>query len=278
MTFIDGFLQRRFVMKKNSFPALISGSTLFCVLLSGCASAPPRNTNLDEAMSAYQTASQDPAVLQAAPEQLQKASSAIDKAKSLYQKNPSDTDVDHYAYLAKRRVEIANEKAENDNIQAKIKKAGAQRDALMLQSKQQKIDQLRDQLSSMKAKNTNRGLVLTLGSVLFDVNRASLKSGATQNVDKLAQFMNADPKRNVMIEGYTDNTGKAQYNKILSLRRAESVRDALVSDGINPQRIITKGYGAKYPVASNKTSAGRQENRRVEVVVSDENGQFPKSR
>ncbi|EQD44636.1 OmpA family protein, partial [mine drainage metagenome] len=112
-----------------------------------------------------------------------------------------------------RRVEIANEKAENDTIQAKIKKAGAQRDALMLQSKQQKIDQLRDQLSSMKAKNTNRGLVLTLGSVLFDVNRASLKSGATQNVDKLAQFMNADPKRNVMIEGYTDNTGKPNITR-----------------------------------------------------------------
>jgi outer membrane protein OmpA-like peptidoglycan-associated protein len=272
------FLQRRFVMKKNSFLALIPGSILVSVFLTGCASAPPHNTNLDAAMSAYQTASQDPSVMQAAPEQLQKASSAIDKAKSLYQKNPSDTDVDHYAYLAKRRVEIANEKAENDTIQSEIKKAGAQRDALMLQSKQQKIDQLRDQLSSMKAKNTNRGLVLTLGSVLFDVNRASLKSGATQNVDKLAQFMNADPKRNVMIEGYTDNTGKAQYNKILSLRRAESVRDALVSDGINPQRIITKGYGAKYPVASNKTSAGRQENRRVEVVISDENGRFPKSR
>jgi len=265
-------------MKQKTFFPFMAGSALGCMLLTGCASAPPHNTNLDAAISAYQSASQDPAVMQAAPEQLHKASSAIDKAKSLYQKDPSDVDVDHYAYLAQRRVEIANEKAENDTIQAKIKKAGAQRDALMLESKQQKIDQLRNQLSSMKAKKTNRGLVLTLGTVLFDVNRSTLKSGAMQNVDKLARFMKNDPKTNVMIEGYTDNTGKPDYNKRLSRRRAEAVRDALVNDGINPQRIITKGYGSEYPVASNKTAAGRQENRRVEVVVSDENGNFPESR
>jgi outer membrane protein OmpA-like peptidoglycan-associated protein len=265
-------------MRQNSFSFLIPGSILVSVLLTGCASAPPHNSNLDAAISSYQSASQDPAVMQAAPEQLQKASTAIDKAKSLYQQNPSDADVDHYAYLAQKRVEIAKEKAENDTIQEKIKKAGAQRDALMLESKQQKIDQLRDQLSSMKAKKTNRGLVLTLGSVLFDVNKSTLKSGATQNIDKLAHFMANDPKTNVMIEGYTDNTGKSDYNKRLSRRRAEAVRDALVSDGINPQRIITKGYGSEYPVASNKTAAGRQENRRVEVVISDESGNFPKSR
>jgi outer membrane protein OmpA-like peptidoglycan-associated protein len=90
--------------------------------------------------------------------------------------------------------------------------------------------------------------------------------------------MKSDPKIDVMIEGYTDNTGKPDYNKRLSLRRAEAVRDALVSDGINAQGVITKGFGSEYPVSSNKTEAGRQENRRVEIVVSDENGNFPKSR
>ncbi len=254
------------------------GSVLACMLLTSCASVPPHNARLDSAVSDYQSASHDPAVMQAAPEQLEKASSAIKKAERLYGKNPSDADVDHYAYLAQKRVEIAREKAENDAIQAKIKKAGAQRDSLMLESKQQKIDQLRNQLSSMKAKKTNRGLVLTLGSVLFDVNKSTLRSGAIQNVDKLARFMKSDPKINVMIEGYTDNTGKPDYNKRLSLRRAEAVRDALVSDGINSQRVITKGFGSEYPVSSNKTEAGRQENRRVEIVVSDENGNFPKSR
>ncbi len=90
--------------------------------------------------------------------------------------------------------------------------------------------------------------------------------------------MKSYPKRNVMIEGYTDSTGPAQFNKKLSRERAEAVRNALVKDGISPERITIKGYGAEYPVASNKTAAGRQENRRVEVVISGPNGNFPKSR
>ena len=268
-------------MKQTTRLRSITVSIFACSLLASCASVPPDNPKLDQAYSDYNAASQDNTIQQAAPEQLQKASTALAKADDLLKKGAPASDVEHYAYLARKRVAIAKQKAEADVIQQKIKQSGAQRDKLMLEAKQEKINQLREQLSrlkSLKAKKTDRGLVLTLGSVLFDLNKSTLKPGAMKSVEKLSEFMKNDPKRNVMIEGYTDSTGSPEYNKRLSRRRAESVRDALVTDGINPQRIVTKGYGADYAVASNKTAAGRQENRRVEIVISDQNGSFPKSR
>ena len=265
-------------MKQNTRLKSLTVSIFAYSLLASCASIPPDDPKLDQAYSDYNAASHDSAIQQAAPEQLQKASTALAKADELLKKGAPASEVDHYAYLARKRVAIAHQKSEADAIQKKIKQSGAQRDKLMLEAKQEKIARLREQLSLLKAKKTNRGLVLTLGSVLFDLNKSTLKPGTMKNVEKLAEFMKNDPKRNVMIEGYTDSTGKPEYNKRLSRRRAESVRDALVTDGINPQRIVTKGYGSDYAVASNKTAEGRQENRRVEIVISDQNGNFPKSR
>jgi outer membrane protein OmpA-like peptidoglycan-associated protein len=111
--------------------------------------------------------------------------------------------------------------------------------------------------------------VLTLGGdVLFDVGEANLKPGAKRAIDNLAQFMQQHPQRNVAIEGFTDSTGSEQYNEILSERRAQAVKDALVARGIAPNRISARGYGEAFPVATNDTPAGRQLNRRVEVAIS----------
>ncbi len=109
--------------------------------------------------------------------------------------------------------------------------------------------------------------MLTLGDVLFATGRATLMPGGLQTVDRLANFLQKYPDRNVLIEGHTDSVGRAEYNMGLSQRRADAVRKALMDRGIGAERITTKGYGESYPVASNKTAAGRQENRRVEVVV-----------
>ncbi|MDA8111830.1 MAG: OmpA family protein [Nitrospiraceae bacterium] len=247
-------------------------------LFLGCASAPPHNSRLDQAQLEYDAVRQDNSVMQSAPEQIQKASSELDKATTLLKKGAPASDVDHYAYMVRKHIAIAKEKAETDRIQAEIKKAGSRRDQLQLEAKQEKIARLKAQLANLKARETNRGLVLTLGSVLFGVNKATIKPGGIKNIDKLADFMKEDPHRNVMIEGYTDNTGSRDYNQTLSEKRAEAVRDALVDKSIDSQRIVTKGFGEDYPVASNKTAAGRQQNRRVEIVISDENGEFPKSR
>ena len=115
-------------------------------------------------------------------------------------------------------------------------------------------------------------MVITLGDVLFDTNRAELKSGGMRNVQKLAAFFKQYPQRKVLIEGYTDSTGSNDHNQVLSQDRAQSVRTALVNMGTVAERITARGYGESYPVGDNATLAGRQLNRRVEIIVSDDSG------
>jgi outer membrane protein OmpA-like peptidoglycan-associated protein len=115
---------------------------------------------------------------------------------------------------------------------------------------------------------------LTLGDVLFDTGEATLKAGAATTIDRLAQFMRDYPEHAVRIEGHTDSTGSDETNRSLSERRAQSVRDALLARGLAAERIATLGYGEAQPIANNDTAAGRQQNRRVEIVVSDAQGMF----
>lgn len=132
--------------------------------------------------------------------------------------------------------------------------------------------QLEAQLKDLEAKKTERGMVITLGDVLFDTNEARLKEGGVRNVQRLADFFRQYPQRKVMIEGFTDSTGTLSRNQQLSEERAQSVRMALLGMGMSNDRIISRGYGPNYPAASNDTAAGRQMNRRVEIVVSDDSG------
>ena len=132
--------------------------------------------------------------------------------------------------------------------------------------------QLEAQLKELNAKKTERGLVITLGDVLFDTNKAQLKSSAARSLQKLAGFLKQYPERKAQVEGYTDSTGSADYNQGLSDRRAHAVRASLVDMGVSSGRITTHGYGKESPVASNDTAAGRQMNRRVEIILSEDNG------
>jgi outer membrane protein OmpA-like peptidoglycan-associated protein len=116
--------------------------------------------------------------------------------------------------------------------------------------------------------------VITLGDVLFDTNRSKLKSGGARNTQKLADFLRQYPQRTVMIEGYTDSSGDSEHNQELAEQRASSVRMALLGMGIANERIVARGYGDSYPVAGNDTAAGRQLNRRVEIVISDDGGKI----
>jgi len=128
------------------------------------------------------------------------------------------------------------------------------------------------QLKDLNAKKTVRGLVITLGDVLFNTNKAELKSGGIRNVQKLADFLKQYPKHVVLVEGHTDSTGSDSLNQELSDRRASAVRTALIDKGIGGDRVTTRGYGEAYPIADNDTAAGRQLNRRVEIILSDSNG------
>jgi outer membrane protein OmpA-like peptidoglycan-associated protein len=128
---------------------------------------------------------------------------------------------------------------------------------------------LQRQIDELQAKDTDRGLVLTLGDVLFESGKADLKSGATGNLNKLIAFLNNYPSRTVMIEGHTDSVGGEDYNQGLSQRRADSVKSYLAGQGIDSGRLDASGHGESDPVADNESAAGRQQNRRVEVIISN---------
>ena len=115
-------------------------------------------------------------------------------------------------------------------------------------------------------------MVITMGDVLFDTGRAELSGGGMRNVEKLGGFLKTYPQRKVMIEGFTDSVGGDAQNQTLSARRADAVRAALQGLGVGSERLATRGYGESFPVAANDSASGRQLNRRVEIVLSDEAG------
>ena len=108
---------------------------------------------------------------------------------------------------------------------------------------------------------------MTLGGVLFDFNSAELKAEGRISVARVAGFLIALDDRDAIIEGHADNIGRADYNVELSRRRAESIRDALFEFGVSDDRLVAEGYGANFPIASNDTPEGREQNRRVEIVI-----------
>lgn len=163
------------------------------------------------------------------------------------------------------RLAAAAAEAEAARQQAANAQANAAQDQARLQELQAQMDEL-------QAKKTERGMVITLGDVLFDSGKAKLKSGGLRNVQKLATFLNKYPQRKVQIEGFTDSVGNESYNQGLSEQRANVVRAALLDIGIPSDRVNARGYGESLPVASNDNKTGRQLNRRVEIVLSDENG------
>lgn len=168
------------------------------------------------------------------------------------------------AAAERARMDAEQAQAEAEQAQAEAQKARAE--AAALAASEQK---LREELAELQAQKTERGIVLTLGDVLFDVDQATLKAGATQSLSRLVAFLREYPDRQVLVEGHTDSTGTDEYNLGLSQRRADAVVQFLTLNGIAPERAIATGYGKAYPVAGNETAEGRQRNRRVEIVILD---------
>ena len=131
---------------------------------------------------------------------------------------------------------------------------------------------------NLAASETDRGLVMTLGDVLFAGGSANLTPAANRTVLKLVQFLQLNPRRVIRIEGYSDSNGEEADNLELSRQRAQSVADVLIDLGIDEKRIQVEGYGDQYPVDVNATERGRAQNRRVEIVFSDEKGQLGAAR
>ncbi|MFZ6712722.1 OmpA family protein [Undibacterium sp. TC9W] len=180
---------------------------------------------------------------------------------------------------AKMQADQAKAQADQARLAAQIAQgeAGeAQRKAQEEQAKalemQNRNAALESQLADLQAKTTVRGIVITLGDVLFGVDQAKLNPDGMRTVQKLATVLQNNMQRTVLVEGHTDNTGTQAHNQDLSERRANAVRSALVLMGVSRDRIETKGYGEAFPVAENNTAQNRQLNRRVEIILSDVNG------
>jgi len=256
------------------------------LLIAGCAVSPQNNPGLDQARASYAAAQSDSSALRYAAAELDVASRTLSEA----ERAPSSDEATHLAYLAEQRSRIAREIGharanEHDALEARLRDAEEERDRA--QSRAKEIEQERDlndrlaaevrrlqaQVAELQARETQRGWILTLGSdVLFDLGQAKLKPGGRRAIANLARFMRQYPERAIVIEGFTDSSGTPELNQRLSERRAAAVRQALVRDGIEPNRIVARGLGAAYPVASNDDPGGRQLNRRVEILLGEIEG------
>ena len=204
---------------------------------------------------------------------LQARTSEADQAKqqaamaqqSADQKSAQLATADAIAQQQQKNLDAKTAEADLARQQAADAQASSQQDKASLAAMQAEMD-------ALHAKKTPRGMVITLGDVLFDTNKAQLKSGGLRNVQKLADFLKQYPTRKVQIEGFTDSTGSTARNQVLSEQRADAVSTALLDLGVTSDRISTKGYGESYAIASNNNAAGRQLNRRVEIVLSDADG------
>lgn len=172
--------------------------------------------------------------------------------------------------------------AQEDAAQAQRRTAEAQRVADEARAKtaqaQARTAMLEAQLADLAAKKTERGIVITLGDVLFGTDKSTLTPEGMRSAQKLAEVLKQNPARTVLVEGFTDSTGASAYNQELSSRRAASVRDALMQLGVAAERVNARGYGEAHPVAGNDSAANRQLNRRVEIVMSDDTGTTIKQR
>jgi outer membrane protein OmpA-like peptidoglycan-associated protein len=299
--------------------------------IAACTTLPERDAALEQARIAHDTARSDPNVQRYAAAEYARADETYLAADAAWRNNDSTRKVDHLAYLAQRRAELAIEtgrekasedavaraRADRDRVRADAasrsaaiaqqqasdaqlranasaaQAAAAQQQAYAAQQaananaanaesyRQQAITadaanrDLQAQLADLQARNTDHGMVITLGDVLFETGSATLRERGRVAIDKIAGFLQRYPQRTVEVEGFTDNVGGPGYNQELSERRADAVRFALVDRGIDSRRITARGYGMSNPVASNADATGRQMNRRVEVVISDAYGRIP---
>jgi outer membrane protein OmpA-like peptidoglycan-associated protein len=267
--------------------------------LCACASAPLTDPVLEGARAAVAQAQADPNAIQYAALDLDAAKKDLAMAEAAAA-NRRPAEIDQPAYLATQMARIAMARGAAKAADAKVAAGQAERDRIQLAARERDVQyanqqvaaantevqaanserdqateqsaRLQAEVDQLKATQTPRGLVLTLGDVLFNTGRSELNPGAGRKLDQLAQFLNQHPERRIEIDGFTDSVGPDDYNQDLSQRRADAVKSALLSRGIDASRITTQGYGKAYPVASNNDSGGRQLNRRVEVVIGGDNG------
>jgi outer membrane protein OmpA-like peptidoglycan-associated protein len=275
-------------------------ASLFTVALAGCGAALPPS-ELVTARESYARASHGPAA-QYKPDELHEAKEALDTAEGSFDKDGPSPETKDLAYAAGLKSEEAEADAqttiaikEKDDTQKKANstaldtmrraKSELAQTKQELASERQKREEAEKKAAQAMAdlqriaavKQESRGMVITLsGEVLFPSGESSLLPGAMMKLNEVADALTkSSPESKIVVEGHTDAQGKAGFNQELSLRRAQSVRDYLVSRGIAGDRVTAQGMGSTRPIASNGNPEGRANNRRVEIVVQPASASAP---
>lgn len=271
------------------------------LLLAACGANPVKPDGADQIRADLTALQTNPDYASRAPVALQEAESAVRLAETPTADPAAGSQA---VYVAERKVAIARAQAEKRLAEDQVRTLSDQRNAIRLdartaeaeaaksqaeqaiaiaQAQQQaalaarseadaakaEAEELRRQMEDLQARQTDRGLVMTLGDVLFATGKADLKAGSAERLNKLVAFLGKYPDRTVVIEGHTDSTGSEAINQRLSQQRAEAVRAYLLSQGVAANRVSAVGKGESLPVADNATAAGRQQNRRVEIIISN---------
>lgn len=259
---------------KRITSTILSASII--AVLGACASTPKTIDELETARAIVPQVEASPRAGIAA-ENVSAAHQSLERANKLAASGGKLEDIRYEANVASRNAQIANEKILTAQAKEEMAKGEQDRQAVILEARNREADQARQksasleqELQDLKAKKTDRGMVLTLGDVLFDTGKATLKPGAYATIDRLAATLKESDGRKVQIEGHTDSVGSEEYNMELSQRRAQAVQSALLERGVNSDQVSAYGKGKTFPVASNENAAGRQQNRRVELVFSNE--------
>jgi len=244
---------------------------LFSVLIASgvlmaCSSTPKAPEGSSEVRAKLTHLQADPQLATLAPVAIKEADAAVSRAEEPRKDLQYSQ---HLVYLADRKVDTAIALAQARLLEDQRKAISGQATAAQLASRTQEADALRRQLAELNAKQTERGLVITLGDVLFETGKADLKGAATASLGKLTEFLAQNPDRSLVIEGHTDSIGTDSYNQVLSQNRADSVKVFLLNQGVSANRITAYGKGESSPVASNDSSSGRQMNRRVEIIIAN---------
>lgn len=276
------------------------GAASAAVLLSACA-MPVKPDGADAARAELTALQNDSKLAVLAPVAIQEAETAVRAAETPTEDAAAGQQA---VYVAQGKVAIARAQAERRLAEDNVKALGEQRNEIRLDARTREAEiakaqaeaaaasalqqqqaaqaamadaakakaeaeELKRQMSDLEAKATDRGMVMTLGDVLFATGKSDLKPGAMERLNKLAAFMLKYPDRAVVIEGHTDSTGSAALNMTLSQQRADSVKAYLISQSVPAASVTTIGKGKDVPVADNATASGRQQNRRVEIIIAN---------
>lgn len=288
----------------------LAGACAIVLALAACASSPTPPQGAADARSKLTRLQADPQLATRAPIALEEAEAAVlaaeqprkDKALEQHLVFMADRKVELAEAQARRRLLLDERKAlseardaarleartleadrarsaadyaRTDADQARREAAAARLQATTAREDaaeaRREAEELANQIEQLNARETERGLIVTLGDVLFDTDEATLREANVGSMARLASFLQTYEDRAVQIEGHTDNVGSDDYNLGLSQRRAMAVKEYLVNQGISASRLEATGKGESNPVASNDSATGRQQNRRVEVIIENDN-------